>query len=180
MNNQPHTLHPAVLAASQKLDEVKSPDKLTLEEVMMCFHRLPCRRVTPGSDWRLRKYCEGSVLVYKHEVVLMLNPEGNNLNLPCDHSRFVGPKRQYKGVLPGSRIYTKGQVLVYVLEAFAPVSDMRKVLSDTAEHGRENPGGGLFAPSEGGQLNDHRCPEAFGLLGRIDAKRFIEANLGEI
>ena len=77
--------------------------------------------------------------------------------------------------MPGSRIYTKGDVLVYILEPFTPVSDARKAFSELSELGRENPGGGLFDANSAGQLNNHRCPEAFGLYGRLDAERLMKA-----
>lgn len=175
MNNQPQNLNAAVLAALEKLKSTNEPDALTLEEVMACFYRRPCRRVSPGTNPRFNKYGRGSVLVYKDEVVLILLPEDNTLTFPCRKTKCVGPRSRYKGVEPRSRIYTKTGILVCVAEPFTTVTEIRKFFTELSEHCRENYGVDSFlGRNSAGHLNNHRCPEAFVLYGRIVTRELIE------
>jgi hypothetical protein len=178
MNESTFEDHPAVLAAVRKLDETEDPDGLTLEEVMLCFYRRPCRRISPGTDQLFKKYGRGSVLVYKDEVVLILDPEDNTLHFPHRRSKFIGaPKRRYTGVLPNSRFYTSGGVLVYVSEPKA-VELLRGLFRAPAESNEGKVGGfSLFSSNANGKLNDHRCPEAWGLYGGIDARRLMRSRV---
>ena len=160
---------PAIKAVFERMEAAQSPDVLTLEELMSCYYNRPCRRVTPGTDHRYRKYKRGSVLVYKEEVVLILFPNDDTTYFPSNSSRVIGPKGKYKGLLPGSRFFTNGDVLVRILEPFRSVSETRLALRAYAK------GPNLFGKdNKAGSLNGHRCSEAFGLMGGIDARRYIK------
>ncbi len=173
MKDRSPITYPAIKALFEKMEAAESPDVLTLEELMSCYYNRPCRRIAPDTDQRYRKYKRGSVLVYKDEVILILNLSDDTTYFPCKSARVIGPKGKYKGLLPGSHFYTNGDISVRILQPFQPVSEMRLALRAYAK------GPGLFGKdNNAGSLNGHRCTEAFGLMGGIDARRFKKVLAG--
>lgn len=173
---------PEILEARTKfLNEPGAPDSLTLEDIMRVYYNKPCRRIAPNCR-EAGKYARGSVLVKENEIVLVLNPKDESTFLPRKSSRVVGcPIKCFKGLLPGSRFYTRGGVYV-VMESKEVAAELRMTFgffNKLREHSRVQiakmgpPKGetSFFAENEAGKLNDHRCREAWTLSGHLEGMR---------
>lgn len=162
-------LHKDVIAAIEKLQQTQNPDELTLEEIMMCCYKLPCRRVTPGSNQNFKRYGRGSILFYAYEIILILMPEDNTVFFQYKRPRYIAPRRRFGGVLPGSVFYTQERVMMCVKHAFLEVQSAREKFrtedrkSETEVFAWQNP------PSA---VQEQRCIEAFVLASQITIKRF--------
>jgi hypothetical protein len=160
----------AVALALQKLETAESTSTLTLEEVIMCYHKKSCIRVPETWNSRFKR---GSTLVYPDIVVMVANPDDEHL-IRCGgrRMRFIGPQREF-GVMPGSRFYTR-ECYVMVCKDAEEVRDWRltKQARDKAiEAGSLSQGSRLLSPS----LMSVRCPEESGLKGRLAGQRFKRA-----
>lgn len=173
----PELLTEEVTEALWKLDQTENVDILTLEEVMMCYYKRPCRRVLPGGS-DARKFQRGSLLVYEGETVLVLRPEDNTLVFSANKTRFVGtPIKCFKGLLPGSRFYTSGRVFTVMMEK-EQTRAFRQFLNSSRRRERcGNRISSFFEANSAGALNQPRCPEAFGLGCRIGVARIQKAVL---
>jgi hypothetical protein len=161
-----------VALALQKLETAESTSALTLEEVIMCYHKKPCVRVP--ETWHSR-FKRGSTLVYPNIVIMVANPDDEHL-IRCGNRRmrFIGPQREF-GVMPGSRFYTK-ECYVMVCKDAEEVRDWRltkQARNEAIKAGRLREGSRFLSPS----LMSVRCPEEAGLKGRLDAERFKRLRL---
>ncbi len=143
--------------------------EMSLEQIMMCVYEKPCIRMT-AEQLNDTRYGYGSVLVYKDRVIIVLNPEDDTL---CFYDRphnvrYCTGKRKFKGLLPGSRFYTRHTLTV--IDDPERVRELRALKAQDKVVARPH-FSSLFAPSDEGKLNDHRCPEAWKLMGRRDAAR---------
>lgn len=162
------------------LEEEVTIANFTLEELMMLAYNMPCRRISPsGTEAEKRGYGRGLLLIRTGEVVLVLEKDDDTLYFPHNEMEAVGcPSRQFPGILPGSKVYTRDGKLVSLYTK--DVADELRVFygacniwQGKAKEGRTT--ASLFEVERDGNENDHRCIEAWRLMGYLSGKRILRA-----
>jgi len=160
-----------VQSALRHFDECNSVQELTLEEVMMCKFKKPCRRVEPGSR-EVRRFGQGSLLVKEDEVILVLRAEDNTMYFSFQRLILVGtPCRRFKGLLQGSSLYIRGRRRVRLL---SPENAHQWRQAFTALRGEQDSATDALLDEKEGFRHHFRCDEALGLKGKKSASRLMK------